>query len=87
VLTLYGPIGKLTLVDRFNNGKAPVLGIPKTPLSGIGDDAYYVTTRGLGTGLDVKKGNCVFQIRVYGFPEDQIKAMEKTLAQDALAKL
>lgn len=87
VLTLYGPIGKLTPVDRFNNGKSPVQGIPKTPVSGIGDDAYYVTTPGLGTGLDVKKANSVFQIRVYGFPEDQIKAMEKTLAQDALTKL
>jgi hypothetical protein len=29
----------------------------------------------------------VFQIRVYGFSQEQIEAMEKALAQDAVAKL
>jgi hypothetical protein len=87
VLDIFGPIGKLTPADRFTNGKTPVQGITKTPISGIGDDAYYITTPGLGTGLNVKKGSIAFQVRVYGFSLDQIKAMEKTLAEDTLAKL
>jgi hypothetical protein len=82
---IYGPLGKLTPADRFNNVKTPMQGITKTPVSGIGDDALYVTTPGLGTGLNVKKGDFVFEIRVYGFPLDDIKAKEKTLAEDALA--
>jgi hypothetical protein len=87
VLDIWGPIGKLTPGERFTNGKKPVAGIPKTPISGVGDDAYYITTPGLGTGLNVKKGTSVFQVRVYGFSLDQIKAMEKSLAQNAIAKL
>jgi hypothetical protein len=87
VLDLFGPMGRLTPVDRFNNAKTPVKGITKTPAAGIGDDAYYITTSGFGTGLSVKKGSSVFQIRVYGFAVEQIQAMEKTLAQDVLAKL
>ena len=87
VLDIFGPMGSLSPTDRFNNGKTPVKGITKTPVSGIGDDAYYISTPGIGTGLNVKKGSFVFQIRVYGFSQDQIKTMEKTLAQDAVAKL
>ena len=35
----------------------------------------------------VKKGDFVFQIRVHGFPLPEIKAKEKILAVDVLAKL
>jgi hypothetical protein len=87
MLDLFSPMGRLTPVDRFNNGKTPVKGITKTPVTGVGDEAYYVTTPGLGTGLNVKKGSSVFQIRVYGFAVELIEAIEKTLAQDVLAKL
>jgi hypothetical protein len=87
MLTVLEAIGSRTPVDRFNTGKTPIKGITKTPTTGIGDDAYYVTTPGLGTGLSVKKGNSVFEIRVYGFPVEQIKTLEKTLAQDVLAKI
>jgi hypothetical protein len=44
--------------------------------------------------LSVKKGNFVFQVRIYGFPVkeiktkmEEIKSEEKTLALDVLAKL
>jgi hypothetical protein len=40
--------------------------------------------------LHIKKGNSVFEIMVGGFSEqqiDQVKTMEKTLAQYAVAKL
>jgi len=56
--------------------------------SGIGDDAYY-TTMGAGyTGLMVKKGNLALKIAVYSdMPADKKKAVEKTLALQALSKL
>lgn len=75
--------------DAFDSGKAPVSGITKTPVSGMGDDAYYGMMPGIATTLRVKKGTIAFSIEVKGnsFSVDQIKAIEKTLAQDALAKL
>ncbi len=57
----------------------------KTPVSGLGDDALYVETS--GAALYVKKGDFVFQIRIHGFPLEEIKAKEKTLAVDVMAKL
>ena len=89
VLQVLGKIGSMTPVERFNTIKAqvPAKGITKTPVSGIGDDAVYVTTGGLSTVLAVKKGDTVFQIRVYGFSAERAKDAEKALAQDILAKL
>ena len=80
----------LTLQDpmAFAYAKMPVgHGITKVPVSGIGDDAVYGTTPGYPTVLTVKKGDVVFVVHVTGFPDDQIKAKEKTLALDVLAKL
>jgi hypothetical protein len=37
--------------------------------------------------LYVKKGSFFFKVRVLGFPAEQIKAKEKTLALDVLKKL
>ena len=86
-LDVFGPIGGLSPADRFNNAKKPVQSITKTPVTGVGDDAYFITTPGLGTGLNVRKGSSVFQLRVNGFPPDQIQTIEKVLAKDVLAKL
>ena len=74
-------------IDQFTHEKTPLQGITETSASGIGDEAHYMTTPGFGTGLSVKKGSYAFKVRVYGYSLDQIKAMEKTLAQDILAKL
>jgi hypothetical protein len=82
---ILGLMGKLTPVDRFNTAKAPVGKIVKTPVSGLGDDAVFVET--MGVGLYVKKGNSVLLIRVSGFPLEDAKAKERALAQQALAKL
>jgi len=88
VLSIYTQMGSMTPVQRFNNAKnTPVKGIIKTPVSGIGDDALYMTTPGLGTGLFFRKGSAAFDLRVYGFPLDQLKEKEKTLALDILGKL
>jgi hypothetical protein len=87
VLEIIGPVGRMTPADRFTTAKTPVSGITKTPVTGVGDEAIYLTTPGVGTGLDVKKGSSVILVRVYGFPLDQIKTIEKALAQDALTTL
>jgi hypothetical protein len=76
----------LTL-DSFSHEKTPLKGIVETQAPGLGDDAHYMTTPGLGTGLSVKKGNFAFKIRVYGFPDETLKQKERDLAQEVLAKL
>lgn len=77
----------LISLASFENGKKPMEGIAKTPLSGVGDDAIYITTGGFGTSLEVKKGSSAFQVRVGGFKPDQEKAIEKALALEILKKL
>jgi len=78
----------LSTTKSHDAGKQPYQGITKTPVSGIGDDAYYVTASGLGTALNVKKSAEAFSVSVKGkFTIDEVKAMEKTLALEVLAKL
>jgi hypothetical protein len=78
----------LSTTKTHDAGKQPYQGITKTPVGGIGDDAYYVTASGLGTTLNVEKGVQAFSFSVKGkFTVDQVKAMEKTLALEVLAKL
>jgi len=84
----FGPGGKKVVVtvitpQTFANGKAA----SKNFVSGIGDDAYYTTSSGIGTALNVLKGSSGIQMRLYGFPPEQITDIEKTLAQEALDKL
>lgn len=70
-----------------------VQGITKVPVSGIGDEAVYGTTSGLGSTLSVKKGDFYFVVHVNGFPfdkskgADEVEAKEKTLAQQILSKM
>ncbi len=88
-LNIFGMIGSLTPVERFNNAKMPIRGITKTAVTGVGDDAFYMVSQSRVT-LHVKKGNSVFEMMVGGFHAqqlEQVKTMEKTLAQDALGKL
>src|SRR5487761_408252 len=64
-----------------------------THVSGLGDDAYYLAMTSVHKYMElrVKKGTVAFGIRVQRsgtpFTPDQIKAKEKTLAQDVLAKM
>jgi hypothetical protein len=55
-------------------------------LQGTGDYAVYLGPPDLMT-LYVKKGSTEFDVNVHGFPLDQVKAKEKTLAQEIVAKL
>ena len=87
LLTLYRSVGKISPIERFENGKMPIGGIEKTPVSGIGDDAYYIDTPGFGLGLNVKKGGSAFQVKVFGFSAALTKTLERALAETVLAKL
>jgi len=76
-------------VEQFNDGKKTFPGITIEPVTGVGDDAYYVFYAGsnrAGLGILVKKGTSVFEIRVYGFDLDKAKPVTKTLAQNAATK-
>jgi hypothetical protein len=90
-LTITQPLGGKSAVDRFNAGKAATLpGVTKEPVSGVGDEAFYVyfsNTSSAGLGLVVRKGNSAFEIRVYGFDVDKAKPVAKTLAADAAGKM
>jgi hypothetical protein len=89
-LTINRPRGGKSPLDQFNDGKTRMLpGVTAEPLSGVGEDAYYVYFTGqnrAGCGVVVKKGSSVFEVRLYGFDLNQAKTVSKTLAQDAAAK-
>ena len=90
-LTIMQPLAGKSPIDRFNAGKtSKVPGITVEPVSGVGDEAFYVyfsgTTRA-GLGLVVKKGNSAFEIRVYGFEIDKAKPIAKTLCQTVAGKI
>jgi hypothetical protein len=90
-LTLTQPQAGKSAVQRFNAGKTSALpGIKTEPVSGVGDDAFYVyiaTTTRAGLGLVVKKGSSAFEVRVYGFDVNEAKPVAKTLAQTVAGKL
>jgi hypothetical protein len=90
-LTITQPLGGKSAVDRFNAGKTRALpGITVEPVSGAGDEAYYVyfsNTSHAGLGLVVRKGSSAFEIRVYGFDTDKAKPVAKTLAADVAGKM
>ena len=90
-LTITQPLGGKSPVDRFNAGKTSTMpGIATEPISGVGDDAYYVyfsNTRRAGLGLVVRKGTSAFEIRVYGFDIDGAKSVAKTLCQTVAGKI
>jgi hypothetical protein len=75
-------------LDAFQAGKAALVKtIVVTPVSGIGDDAYYLAV-GTNVGLIVKKGNVAFKIAVYGdIPIEKKESLEKTLAQQVVSQL
>ncbi len=57
------------------------------PISGVGDDAYYLAL-GEQVGLIVKKGNVAFKVAVYArVPIESKEAKEKILAQQVVAGL
>jgi hypothetical protein len=78
----------LISLQAFAAAKVPIgNGIVKTDVSGIGDDAVYVSGQGSPTTLTVKKGAAAFTLIVSGFSDDLTKAKEKTLALEVCSKL
>jgi hypothetical protein len=75
--------------QAFNFAKAPSTSanVVKTPVSGVGDDAVFNTVGNVTATLTVKKSETYFEVHVYGFPMDQTKTIEKTLAQEIVSKL
>ena len=74
-------------VDFFNAGRGALASMERSSPSGVGDESYYLGA-GSMTGLAVRKGNAAFRIHVYSgkVTAQQVKAIEKTLAQQALSK-
>jgi hypothetical protein len=71
----------------FQVMKTPLPGVKKTPVSGVGDDAFYATVGPLTT-LSVKSGKTIFGVAVYGVQgQDKQMAIEKALALDVTGKL
>lgn len=88
----------LMSVKSFEFGKTPTPIITKTPVSGIGDEAYLTEPRGMVASLSVRKGDTCFQIRTRSnpqwakngkTPESEVKdhAVDRALALEILKKL
>jgi hypothetical protein len=82
----------MLIMQGYDLAKTPNSQTSVIPVSGLGDDAYYFAmASGQAMELRVKKGGVAFGIRVQrsgtSFTIDQIKAKEKTLALEVLAKL
>lgn len=67
--------------------QAPLPGVTKSSVSGLGDGAMSATIGGL-TSLYVLKGSTIFLVKIYGIPgEDKQESIEKTLAGDVLKRM
>jgi hypothetical protein len=77
----------LLSAQSFAFGRTPVRDAVALATSGIGDEAYYVTTPPFGTTLSVKKGSAYFQVRVAGFPPHQARTLERRLALELLHRV
>ena len=83
----------LLTANMYAMGKTPLAGTEKPALSGVGDDAFYKYfaapryERIKVVELDVKKGDTMFGVGVYGLPVDDAKVRAKTLAQEVLPKI
>jgi hypothetical protein len=74
-------------MQGYDMGKTPMNGISKTPLTGVGDEAYSMTRRSVST-IHFKTGDLAFavDVRSAGATSEQLIAMEKSLGQQIVAK-
>jgi hypothetical protein len=88
----------LMTLKSFEIGKTPMTGITKAPVTGVGDDAYFVEAHGMAAGLSVKKGDTCFQVRTRSNPqwfktgktpesEAKDQAVDRALALEILKKI
>ena len=81
VSLMYSPPG-----DWNTRKTRPMVGVTKTSVSGVGDEAFAETAANFTT-LYVKKKSTIFMVRVYGVPDPGRQlAIEKPLAQAVAAK-
>ncbi len=75
---------QLQSLQFFNAGKGALASSERTSASGVGDEAYYAVM----DALVVRKGSGAFKVAVYSskLSQDQRKAVEKTIAEQALSK-
>lgn len=88
--------------QQFEIGKTPLPNIRKSPEPGIGDEAYFTNTPGVGYILSVKKGSSYFRVQarpIQGFSrkkgsdaeeqaiDEKFKTVELAIASDILKKL
>jgi len=60
-------------------------GITRTPIAALGEEAVFATSQITNT-LQVKKGNAVLDMHLYGFTPEEAKTREIALARLALGK-
>ena len=88
----------LITLKSFEFGKTPTAVMTKTPVSGVGDEAYFTEPRGMVASLSVRKGGTCFQIRTRSnaqwartgkTPESEAKdqAVDRAVAAEILKKL
>jgi hypothetical protein len=73
--------------NAFEPGKHMPAPAVVTPVSGVGDDAFFLAV-GDQVGLIVKKGSGAFKVAVYAkLSVDQKESMEKALASQIVSQL
>ncbi len=72
----------------FEGGKIWGAKAPITPVSGVGEDAYYLAV-GTAVGLIVKKSGISYKVTLYGrqYSMEHKQAIEKTLALQVASRL
>ncbi len=88
-ISLDGVEISITSGSDFNPNQKSISGLTITPVSGVGDAAYYVS---IGTGyqvLNVRKGQTTFTVSVLqsSASDSQLQAAEKTLAMAVLGRI
>jgi hypothetical protein len=88
--------------QQYETGKTAIPHIPKFPESGVGDDAYFSKSPGIGYILSVRKGAAYFRVQARPIPgfshhkgtdaeeqalDEKYKAVERKIAHDILARL
>jgi hypothetical protein len=79
----------LTGAGVFKPGQKSITGLTFTPLSGLGDAAYYVSMDAGSDVLNVQKGQTTFSVSVLlkGASDSQLMDAEKTLAMAILGRI
>ena len=79
----------ITGLDTFNPTQKSIPGLTITPVSGIGDAAYYLSMGAGSDVLEVRKGSTTFSVSILrkGASDVQLQGDEKTLALAILGRI